>query len=90
MTLITATHTVLHRCCQCDSRLTLSQIFKVQYLGPLSQSEALDFLSARCRDMRQALVPHAEKILYLGGRFPILGLVATYYLQAFDPVRLTK
>lgn len=83
MTLITATHTELHRCCH--MRLSASpfpNIFKVQYLGPLSQSEALDFIRVAAADMMAALEPHTEQILNLGGRFPhYLGLACAYYQQ---------
>ena len=83
MTLITTTHTELHRCCH--MRLSASpfpNIFKVQYLGPLSQSEALDFIRAAA-DTAAAIEPRAEEILNLGGRFPhYLGLACAHYQQA--------
>lgn len=84
MSLITATHTELHRCCH--MRLSASpfpNIFKVQYLGPLSTTDALDFIRAITAESAAMIEPYAEQILNVGGRFPYyLGLACVHYQQA--------
>ena len=84
MTLITATHTELKRCCH--KRIASSpfpNMFQVKYVGSFSQEEASAFLRATSAISGLDLLAYSEHILDLGGRLPyFLQMACWHYHEA--------
>jgi serine/threonine-protein kinase len=75
MTLIVATHIELHRACHKDiASSPFPNIFKVQDVAPFTAEEFSEFLKTTSAASRAQLMPYADNILRLGGRWP-------YFLQ---------
>lgn len=96
ITLVTATHTELHRCCHKKvSTSPFPNIFKVRYLGAFREEEARTFLAETSQRSGVDLLPYAEQILELSGGMPYLVQMACWHYYealaagaAVDPAQI--
>ena len=75
MSLITATHTELFRCCHSDIVASpFPNMFQVQYVELFTEQESRELLGVLSQESETDLLAHADAILFLSGPSP-------YYLK---------
>ena len=75
MSLITTSHTQLHKACHVElARSPFPNIFVVRYLGPFAELEVGEFLKVTSERSGVDLLPYSGQILDMAGRVP-------YYMQ---------
>jgi eukaryotic-like serine/threonine-protein kinase len=84
MTLITATHTELHKACHKDVVASpFCNIFRVRYVGAFSAEEASTLIQSMSALSGVDLSPYTDNITRLGGRFPyFLQMACSHYYEA--------